>query len=46
MWKNEKEKDLESHKLAIKSTCPQEPLHWNGLWLMKEKTNLSICKIV
>ena len=44
--KNEKENDLESHELAIKSSSSQEPLHWNGLWLTKEKANLSICKIV
>ena len=46
IWKNEKETDLENHELAIKSASSQEPLHWNGLWLTKEKANLSICKIV
>ena len=46
IWKNEKETDLESHELAIKSANSQERLHWNRLQLTKEKANLSICKIV
>ena len=46
IWKIERETDLESHELAIKSASSREQLHWNGSWLTKEKTNLSICKIV